>query len=67
VEHYDDDGTLIRQIVFDDVRAVGQRPLAHSVVVNDVARSRTTRASVRQAEFDTGVSDDYFTLAHLSQ
>ncbi len=67
VEHYDSDGTLMRRIVFDDVRAVGDRPLAHSVVVSDVARSRTTRASVRQAEFDVGVPDDHFSLAHLSQ
>jgi len=66
VEHYDEDGALMRRIVFDDVRPVGDRPLAHSVVVEDVARSRTTRASVTQAGFDVGVEDDQFSLSNLT-
>lgn len=66
VMHYDQDGVLTRRITFDDVRAVGERPLAHSVVVDDVARSRSTRATVSLAEFDVGVDDDRFSLAHLS-
>ncbi len=65
VEHYDNDGELLRRIAFSDVRTVDERPVAHSVVVDDVARSLTTRASVQEAAFDQGVDSDLFTLSHL--
>ncbi len=67
VEHYDEDGTVLRTIVFEDVREVDGRPLAHAIVVEDVARSRTTRATVREAAFDQGLEDALFTVHHLSR
>jgi outer membrane lipoprotein-sorting protein len=65
IEHYDDDGTLLRRIVFTDVRPVGSKPLSHGIVVEDAAHGRTTRATVRVAELDVAVADQLFTLTEL--
>lgn len=67
VEHYDDQGELLRSITFSDVRQAGSRPLAHQVTVEDLAHGRTSRATVQEAHFDTGLSDELFTLTHLTQ
>ncbi len=67
VEHYDASGVLLRRIAFDDVRDVEGRPLAHAIVVEDVAREQTTRASVRSAAFNQGLSDSLFTVHQLSR
>jgi outer membrane lipoprotein-sorting protein len=65
VEHYGADGAVLRRIAFSDVRVVGSRPVAHDIVVEDVAGSRTTRAVVSAAAFDQGVEDALFTVANL--
>jgi outer membrane lipoprotein-sorting protein len=67
VEHYDDEGNLLRRIAFDDVREVDGRPLAHDIVVDDISRSRTTRATVQSAAFNRGLEDDLFTVNALSR
>lgn len=67
VEHYDAAGTLVRRIAFDDVRPVDGRPLAHAIVVEDVAKGRTTRASVETAAFDRGIDDSLFSVQSLGR
>lgn len=67
VEHYDAEGTLLRRITFDDVQEVDGRPLAHAIVVDDISRSRTTRATVQLAAFNRGLEDDLFTVNALSR
>jgi outer membrane lipoprotein-sorting protein len=67
VEHYDASGTLLRRIAFDDVRTVDGRPLAHAIVVEDVAKSRTTTATVAQAAFDKGIDDAKFSVQELGR
>lgn len=67
VEHFDAAGTLVRRIAFDDVRDVDGRPLSHAIVVDDVGRSRTTKASVVTAAFGAGVDPDRFTISSLQE
>ena len=67
VEHYNAEGKLIRRIQFDDVRDIGSRPLAHSVSVEDVENTRSTKATVTTAEIDTGLDDSLFTLTSLQR
>ena len=67
VEHYDAAGAVLRRIAFDDVRPIDGRPLAHAIVVDDVARSRTTRALVASAAFDQGIEDSRFSVQELGR
>lgn len=67
VEHYDAAGALVRRIAFDDVRPVDGRPLAHGIVVEDVKRGRTTKASVESAAFDRGIDDSLFSVQSLGR
>jgi outer membrane lipoprotein-sorting protein len=65
VEHMDAAGKVVRRIRFDDFRAVGAHTIAHTIVVEDVRRGRTTTARITDVTFDGGVSDDLFTLSRL--
>ncbi len=67
VEHYDAQGELLRRITFADVRSAGSRPLAYQITVEDLAHQRTSQATVQEAHFDTGLSDQLFTLTRLAQ
>jgi len=67
VEHYDAAGTLVRRIAFDDVRPIDGRPLAHAIVVEDVAKQRTTKATVTSAAFDKGIEDSRFSVQELGR
>jgi hypothetical protein len=65
VEHMDATGKVVRRIRFDDFRSVGGHTIAHSIVVEDLRRDRTTNAKLTSVAFDGGLADDLFTLSRL--
>jgi len=67
VEHHDAAGAVTRRITFDDVRAVDGRPLAHAIVVEDLTKQRTTKATVASAAFDKGIADSTFSVQELGR
>jgi outer membrane lipoprotein-sorting protein len=67
IEVLDGEGTLIRRLELSDFRQVGNRQLAHTFQVHDLADGGTTTATVTLAETDLGLDDELFTVTHLTR
>jgi outer membrane lipoprotein-sorting protein len=66
VEHLDTAGTVTRRLGFEDFRVDDGRTIAHRLTVEDVAAGKKTVATVRSADFDSGLDDARFALSALS-
>ncbi len=67
VEHLDASGAVTRRLKLADFRVEGNRPIAHSLVVDDLVNAKHTAATVTLAEMDRGILDDRFSLTELTR
>lgn len=67
VEYLDAAGATKRRLTLDDFRPADGRVLAHRLVVEDLANKKKTVATVAKVDMDSGLSDQVFSLAALSQ
>ena len=66
IEYFDEEGLLVRQIVFDDVQTVSGRtiPLRMSVLPVEKPQEKTVM-HYRKVQFDVTLTEDYFSLRQL--
>jgi outer membrane lipoprotein-sorting protein len=67
VEYLGADGNVRRRLAMSDFRPDDGRPLAHTLVVEDLQNGKRTEASVRRVDLDSGLSDGLFALTELSK
>jgi hypothetical protein len=67
VEYYDEQGTRVRTMTFEDYRQMGGRlvPAVMHVVPEDKPDERTT-VRYEDLEFDIGLDESFFSLRNLS-
>ncbi len=58
-------GGTLRTITADDFKATGKYTIAHRIKIDDASTGKTTTATVVAAQFDTGLSPDFFTERQL--
>jgi len=66
VEHLDAQGKALRRVELGDFRDVAGRSFAHRIQVDDLEKERHSVAIVSNVQVDTGLSDELFTVTHLS-
>ncbi len=68
VDYFDEEMTLVRQIVFDEVQTIGDRvvPMRLTVLPLDKPAERTIFA-YRELEFDLDLDENFFSLRRLKQ
>jgi len=65
LEHLDADGAPTRRITMTEIQDVGGVMLAHDLMVEDLQRFRTTRATLRNVTVNQGVDEGLFTVSNL--
>ncbi|PLX96672.1 MAG: outer membrane lipoprotein-sorting protein [Desulfuromonas sp.] len=68
IEYYDEEGVLVRRILFDDVQTIGERtvPLRMTVLPLEKPDEKTVM-HYRDLQFDVELSEDFFSLAELKR
>ena len=68
IEYYDEDGVLVRRILFDDVQTIGERtvPLKMTVLPLEKPEEKTLMY-YRNLQFDVDLDEDFFSLAQLKR
>ena len=67
IEHYDRSGTLAKILVREDLQQVSGYWVAKVTTMEDVKKHHSTRMTVSDVKFDTGIGDDKFTERYLSR
>ena len=67
IEYLDSSGEVLRRLTLSGYRDAGPRPIAHHLKVEDLEKGTWTEATVEQAEFDSGLDDQLFTLRELER
>ena len=67
-EYYDEDGTLLRRMRFDDIRDTTGRLYPHRWTMTPLDKpGHSTRIEVRSIEFGTEIDDSVFTKRNLTR
>jgi hypothetical protein len=66
VHYYDEDGELVRTMIFDDFRVMDDRmvPARMTITPEDKPGERTV-IEYSELEFDVGLSEEFFSLRNL--
>ena len=68
IEYFDEEGVLVRRIVFDDVQTVSGRTIPLRMTVLPVEKPQEqTVMHYRKVQFDIDLSKEYFTLRQLKR
>lgn len=68
IEYFDEEGTRVRKILFDDVKTVGQRVVPLRMTVLPLEKpSEKTIMHYRDLEFDVDLDEKFFSLARLKR
>ena len=66
VEYFDEEGALVRRIVFDDVQTVSGRTIPLRMTVLPLEKpDELTVMQYRQVQFDVDLKNDFFSLGNL--
>jgi outer membrane lipoprotein-sorting protein len=66
VDHLDAAGSVTRRLTLDDFRVSDGRTLAHRLAIDDLSAGKRTVATVRSADFDSGLDDARFAVSALA-
>lgn len=68
VEYFDEEGVLVRRILFDDVQQVGGRTIPLRMRVLPVEKpEEMTLMQYRKVQFDVDLAENYFSLGRLKE
>ena len=66
VRYYDEDGTLVRTLTFDDYRLMGDRMVPAKMLVTPADKpNESTTVLYSDLEFDIDIGEDFFSLRNL--
>jgi outer membrane lipoprotein-sorting protein len=55
IDHVNEEGSVTRRLVLDEIREIEGRPIAHHMLVTDLANGRQTEARVSHVQIDSGL------------
>jgi len=66
VDYFDEEGLLVRKILFEDVQTVSDRTIPLRMIVQPVEKpEEQTRMQYRKVHFDVELDENYFSLGRL--